>query len=79
MRNDTGLFIRKMDNVDRNFIKLNELKEHFNVPKIYTWEDNVLDMEYINGLDKKSYLAVIRLQKTFSLIISMLFMECLRH
>ena len=58
MRNDNGLFIRKMDNVDRNFIKLNELKQHFNVPKIYTYDTNILDMEYIHGLDMKSYLAV---------------------
>ena len=58
MRNDNGLFIRKMDNVDRNFIKLNELKQHFNVPKIYTYDTNTLYMEYIHGLDMKSYLAV---------------------
>ena len=58
MRNDNGLFVRKMDNVDRNFIKLNELKQHFNVPKIYTYDTNILDMEYIHGLDMKSYLAV---------------------
>lgn len=32
MRNNTGLFIRKMENVDRNYIKLNELSQHFNVP-----------------------------------------------
>ena len=58
MRNDNGLFIRKMDNVDRNYIKLNELSQHFNVPKVYTYDDNILDMEYIHGLDMKSYLAV---------------------
>jgi len=58
MRNNTGLFIRKMENVDRNYIKLNELSQHFNVPKVYTYSNNVLDMEYIHGLDMKSYLAV---------------------
>ena len=58
MRNDGGLFIRKMENVDRNYIKLNELSEHFNVPKVYTYNNNILDMEYIHGLDMKSYLAV---------------------
>jgi RIO-like serine/threonine protein kinase len=58
MRNNTGLFIRKMENVDRNYIKLNELSQHFNVPKVYTYGNNVLDMEYIHGLDMKSYLAV---------------------
>ncbi len=58
MRNNNGLFIRKMDNVDRNFIKLNELSQNFNVPKIYSYNNNILDMEYIHGLDMKSYLAV---------------------
>lgn len=27
-------------------------------PKVYTYGNNVLDMEYIHGLDMKSYLAV---------------------
>ena len=58
MRSDKGLFIRKMNNTDRNYIKLNELSKNFNVPKIYSMGDNVLDMEYIHGLDMKSYLAV---------------------
>ena len=58
MKNDGGLFIRKMDNVDRNYIKLNELSQLFNVPKIYNYDNNILDMEYIHGLDMKSYLAV---------------------
>ena len=58
MRGDKGLFIRKMNNTDRNYIKLNELSKNFNVPKIYSMSENVLDMEYIHGLDMKSYLAV---------------------
>src|SRR6056300_1814776 len=58
MKNDRGLFIRKMDNTDRNYIKLNELSKDFKVPKIYSYDNNVLDMEYIHGLDMKSYLAV---------------------
>ena len=58
MRSDKGLFIRKMNNTDRNYIKLNELSKNFNVPKIYSMGEDVLDMEYIHGLDMKSYLAV---------------------
>ena len=58
MKNDKGLFVRKMDNVDRNFVKLNELSLYFKVPKVYSYNNNVLDMEYIHGLDMKSYLAV---------------------
>ena len=58
MRGDKGLFIRKIEKTDRNYIKLKELSENFNVPKIYSVGDNKLDMEYIHGLDMKSYLAV---------------------
>jgi len=72
MRNDNGLFIRKMDNVDRNYIKLNELSQHFNVPKIYTYDNNVLDMEYIHGLDMKSYLAVRDTKRLVNFLIDTL-------
>lgn len=72
MRNDKGLFIRKMDNVDRNFIKLNELSEHLNVPKIYSYNNNILDMEYIHGLDMKSYLAVRDTKRLTDFLISVL-------
>ena len=72
MRNDKGLFIRKMDNVDRNFIKLNELSQHFNVPKIYSYNNNILDMEYIHGLDMKSYLAVRDTKRLTEFLINVL-------
>ena len=72
MRNDNGLFIRKMDNVDRNFIKLNELSQHFNVPKIYSFNNNILDMEYIHGLDMKSYLAVRDTKRLTEFLINVL-------
>ena len=41
MRNDNGLFVRKMDNVDRNFVKLNELSLYFNVPKVYSYDNKI--------------------------------------
>ena len=72
MRNDEGLFIRKMENVDRNFIKLNELSQHFNVPKIYSYNNNILDMEYIHGLDMKSYLAVRDTKRLTDFLINVL-------
>ena len=72
MRNDNGLFIRKMDNVDRNFKKLNELSQHFNVPKIYSYNNNILDMEYIHGLDMKSYLAVRDTKRLTEFLINVL-------
>ena len=72
MRNNKGLFIRKMDNVDRNFVKLNELSQHFNVPKIYSYDNNILDMEYIHGLDMKSYLAIRDTKRLTEFLINVL-------
>jgi RIO-like serine/threonine protein kinase len=72
MKNDRGLFIRKMDNTDRNYIKLNELSKDFNVPKIYSYDNNVLDMEYIHGLDMKSYLAVRDTRRLTEFLINIL-------
>ena len=72
MRNDKGLFVRKMDNVDRNFVKLNELSLYFNVPKVYSYNNNVLDMEYIHGLDMKSYLAVRDTKRLTDFLIDIL-------
>ena len=72
MRNDKGLFVRKMDNVDRNFVKLNELSLYFSVPKIYSYNNNILDMEYIHGLDMKSYLAVRDTKRLTEFLINIL-------
>ena len=72
MKNDRGLFIRKMDNTDRNYIKLNELSKDFNVPKIYSYENGVLDMEYIHGLDMKSYLSVRDTRRLTDFLINIL-------
>ena len=72
MKNNKGLFIRKMDNTDRNYIKLNELSKDFNVPKIYSYENGVLDMEYIHGLDMKSYLSVRDTRRLTDFLINIL-------
>ena len=74
MRGDKGLFIRKMNNTDRNYIKLNELSKNFNVPKIYSMSEKVLDMEYIHGLDMKSYLAVRDTKRLTDFLINILTM-----
>jgi RIO-like serine/threonine protein kinase len=52
-----GLFVRKIDNVERNVERLTTLyNAGYDVPKIYYYENNVLEMEYIHGLDMKNYL-----------------------
>ncbi len=49
--------IRKTDNVERNYEKLKILAfNNFLVPRIIDKEGNILDMEYIQGHDMKSFL-----------------------
>lgn len=56
MQNDSHLFIRKIGNVERNYERLTALETVCNVPKIYQKSGEILDMEYIHGLDMKNYL-----------------------
>ncbi len=57
MEKNKKIFIRKVGNVERNFERLTSLYENsFPVPAIYEKANEILDMEYIHGLDMKSYL-----------------------
>lgn len=57
MENDSGLWVRKFKNVDRNYERLSALyKSGYPVPEIYTYLNQTLEMEYIHGLDMKNYL-----------------------
>jgi predicted Ser/Thr protein kinase len=49
-------YIRKDHNIDRNYERLIALKGQINLPEIYNKTDNSLTMEYIHGLDMKTYL-----------------------
>lgn len=57
MKSNDTLFVRKINNVERNVEQLRNLKlEQFKVPEILNYTDNILDIEYIHGLDIKNYL-----------------------
>lgn len=57
MQIDDKLFVRKQGNIERNFEKLATLNVlGYPVPKIINKQGDVLDMEYIHGLDIRSYL-----------------------
>jgi hypothetical protein len=49
-------FIRKINNVERNYERLRALIGYVDVPKIYNYNRVVLDMEYIQGMDMKNWL-----------------------
>lgn len=56
LRNKEKTFIRKIGNIDRNLERYAALKSHCNLPQIYNVDGDVIDMEYISGLDMKQFL-----------------------
>lgn len=51
------IFVRKIGNVDRNYERMQVLlRLGYNLPKIYNKHRDILDIEYIAGLDIKTYL-----------------------
>ena len=54
---DLGLFVRKVGQISRNVERMTALRNSsYPVPHIYRHSDITLDMEYIHGLDIKTYL-----------------------
>lgn len=50
-------FVRKQNNVQRNYDKMKLLSENgYDVPKIKDMYNDTLDMEYISGIDMKTFL-----------------------
>jgi len=57
MKNTSGLFVRKNGNVERNFQQIQVLKNlKINCPNIIRKQEDILDIEYIHGLDMITYL-----------------------
>jgi len=69
MKNQQGLFVRKINNIHRNYERMTELlKLDYPVPKIYYHAENILDMEYIHGLDMKNYLRSHGIESIFNFL-----------
>jgi len=57
MEDDNGLYVKKLNNIQRNIERLTDLwNKNYPVPELYWYEDDKLHMEYIHGLDMKTYL-----------------------
>jgi len=73
MSDHNKVFIRKIDNIDRNYERLKTLKSFgFDVPCIYQKENNLLDMEYIPGLDMRSYLNIYTIDKFLDYVYNLI-------
>jgi hypothetical protein len=56
MQDREKVFVRKINNTERNLERLNILHSIIPVPEIYSSDCGILDMEYIHGLDMAHYL-----------------------
>lgn len=56
MQGDDCMFVRKIENVERNYERLSALLGYVDVPKIYHYDGTIMDMEYIHGTDMRNYL-----------------------
>lgn len=55
MRKPDRLFVRKINNIDRNYDRLVALQDYA-VPRLYGRQGDTMDIEYIHGLDMRTYL-----------------------
>lgn len=73
MEGDKGLFVRKIGSITRNIERLTALANlDFSVPVIYQASANHFDMEYIHGLDIKTYLKSRQPKQLLQFLISVL-------
>lgn len=56
MQKHDRLFVRKTGDIERNVERMYALSKNYPLPKIYGYSKNNIDMEYIHGLDIKTYL-----------------------
>lgn len=56
MKKHDMVFVRKIGSIDRNVERQYALKDKYPFPEIYGLHKNNFDMEYIHGLDMKTYL-----------------------
>ena len=72
MDNDSNLFVRKIGAIGRNVERMSALAGQYPVPKIYRHSEITLDMEYIHGLDIKTYLKAHQPVKLTQFLIGVL-------
>jgi RIO-like serine/threonine protein kinase len=72
MKDEQKTFIRKINNIERNYNQLIILKNlGLDVPLVYKKSNNLLDMEYINGFDMKTYINNNTIQNFLNYIVEL--------
>jgi len=72
MQKHDKLFVRKIGNISRNIERMQALSAEYPLPQLYTVSKKMIDMEYLHGLDIKSYLKTNNYKKVLGFILSIL-------
>ena len=72
MQKHNKLFVRKIGNISRNVERMQALAADYPLPQLYTVSKKMIDMEYLHGLDIKSYLKTNNYKKVLGFILSIL-------
>ena len=77
IEDDNRLYVKKVNNVQRNLERMTDLFERcYPVPEVYHAEENLLHMQYIHGLDMKTYLNSTKTTSISTIIISLKRLFC---
>jgi len=72
MQKHDKLFVRKIGDVSRNLERMQVLCEEYPLPQLYTVSEKMIDMEYLHGLDIKSYLRTNNYEKLLEFLLCIL-------
>ena len=72
MQRHDKLFVRKIGDVSRNLERMQVLCEDYPLPQLYTVSEKMIDMEYLHGLDIKSYLRTNNYEKLLEFLLCIL-------
>ena len=72
MQKHNKLFVRKIGNISRNIERMRALSVDYPIPQLYTISNKMIDMEYLHGLDIKTYLKTNNYERLLDFILSIL-------
>lgn len=70
MQEKEKIFVRKTGLIKRNLERMQALSFDYPLPQIYKASDNIIDMEYLHGLDIKTYLKINNYEKLLDFILN---------
>ena len=72
MQKHQKLFVRKIGSISRNIERMQALAVDYPLPQLYTVSNKMIDMEYLHGLDIKTYLKTNNYEKLLDFILVIL-------